>query len=56
MISALEIEKAIEELPESEQQKWVIWFQDHRLIVESSAALSSFYDSEDGGETQLLEG
>lgn len=56
MISALEIEKAIEELPESEQQKLVIWFQDHRLIVESSAALSSFYDSEDGGETQLLEG
>lgn len=54
MTSALEIEKAIEDLPESEQQKLVTWFQDHRMIVESSAVLSSFYDLEDGGESQLL--
>ena len=55
MTTALEIEKAIERLPESEQRKIAGWFEDHRVIVESSATLASFYDEEDGGENQLIE-
>jgi len=54
MTTALEIEKAIERLPETEQRKVAEWFEDHRLIVASSAALSSMYDAEDGGENQLV--
>lgn len=54
MITALEIEKAIERLPELEQRKLAGWFEDHRLIVESSATLGSIYDDEDGGESQLI--
>ena len=53
MTTALEIEKAIERLPEPEQRKVAEWFEDHRLIVASSALLSSIYDEEDGGESQL---
>jgi hypothetical protein len=53
MTTALEIEKAIERLPEAEQRKVAEWFQDHRLIVASSAMLASVYDEEDGGEDQL---
>lgn len=53
MITALEIEKALERLPESEQRKVAEWFEDHRLIVSSSATLAAIYDDEDGGETQL---
>lgn len=53
MTTALEIEKAIERLPEPEQRKVAEWFEDHRLIVASSALLSSIYDEEDGGDTQL---
>jgi hypothetical protein len=53
MTTALEIEKAIERLPEPEQRKVAEWFEDHRLIVASSASLSSIYDEEDGGESQL---
>jgi hypothetical protein len=30
------------------------WFEDHRLIVASSATLASIYDDEDGGESQRL--
>ena len=55
MTTALEIEKAIEELPEAEQRKLAAWFEDHRLIVESSAQLAALYDEEDGGESQLVE-
>lgn len=55
MTSVLEIEKAIEQLPEPEQQKLAEWFEDHRLVVESSAKLADFYDAEDGGESQLLD-
>jgi len=53
MNTALEIEKAIERLPEPEQRKVAEWFEDHRLIVASSASLSAIYDEEDGGESQL---
>ncbi len=53
MTTALEIEKAIERLPAPEQRKVAEWFEDHRLIVASSALLSSIYDEEDGGESQL---
>lgn len=53
MTTALEIEKAIERLPELEQRKVAEWFEDHRLIVASSASLSSIYDEEDRGESQL---
>lgn len=53
MTTALEIEKAIERLSEPQQRKLAGWFEDHRLIVESSAVLASFYDDEDGGESQL---
>jgi hypothetical protein len=52
-MTALEIEKAIERLPEPEQRKLAGWFEDHRLIVESSAVLAAFYDDGDGGESQL---
>ncbi len=55
MTTALEIEKAIEQLPEPEQRKLAGWFEDHRLIVESSVTLASLYDEEDGGESQLVE-
>ncbi len=55
MTTAIEIEKAIERLPEPEQRKLAGWFEEHRLIVESSAALASLYDEEDGGESQLIE-
>jgi hypothetical protein len=55
MTTAIEIEKAIEQLPEPEQRKLAGWFEEHRLIVESSAALASLYDEEDGGESQLIE-
>ena len=55
MKTALEIEKALEELPEKEQLKVSQWFEDHRLIVESSAALAAIYDEEDGGESQLTD-
>lgn len=55
METALEIEKALEKLPEKEQLKVSQWFEDHRLIVESSAALAAIYDEEDGGESQLIE-
>ena len=53
MTTAIEIEKAIERLPEPEQRKLAGWFEDHRLIVESAARLASIYDDEDGGESQL---
>jgi len=53
MTTAIEIEKALERLPESEQQKVAEWFEEHRLIVSASAALASFYDEEDSGESQL---
>ena len=53
MTTVLEIEKAIERLPEAEQKKLVEWFEEHRLVVESSAVLGSLYDDEDGGESQL---
>ena len=56
MTTALEIERAIERLPEAEQRKLADWFDDHRLIVESSAVMASFYDDEDGGENQITEG
>jgi hypothetical protein len=55
MNSILEIEKAIERLPETEQRKLAAWFGDHRLIVESSGMLGGIYDDEDGGENQLIE-
>jgi hypothetical protein len=54
MTSALEIEKAIERLPEAEQRRIAEWFEEHRLIVASSASLASFYEEDDGGETQLV--
>jgi hypothetical protein len=54
MTTALEIEKAIERLPEAEQRKIAEWFEDHRLIVASSASLVSIYDEEDGGDDQLV--
>lgn len=54
MITTVEIEKAIERLPESEQRKLAEWFESHRLTVESSAVLASIYDEEDGGESQLI--
>jgi hypothetical protein len=55
MNSVLEIEKAIEQLPETEQRKLAAWFGDHRLIVEASGMLGGIYDEEDGGENQLIE-
>ncbi|MCU0794965.1 MAG: hypothetical protein MUF31_03415 [Akkermansiaceae bacterium] len=55
MITAVEIEKAIEQLPEAEQRKLAEWFGEHRLVVEASAVLSGIYDEEDGGENQLIE-
>jgi hypothetical protein len=55
MKTALEIEQALEKLPEREQLKVAQWFEDHRLIVESSAALAAIYDAEDGGVSQLIE-
>jgi len=55
MNTVLEIEKAIEKLPETEQRKLAEWFEEHRLLVEASAALSGWYDDEDGGESQLAE-
>ena len=55
MITVLEIEKAIEMLPETEQRKLAEWFGDHRLIVEASGMLCALYDEEDGGENQLIE-
>jgi hypothetical protein len=55
MTTVREIEQAIEELPESEQQKLAEWFDQHRFVVESSAVLSALYDEEDGGESQLVE-
>jgi hypothetical protein len=54
MNTVLEIEKAIERLPEHEQRKIAEWFEDHRLIVACSASLASIYDEEDGGENQLI--
>lgn len=55
MNTVLEIEKAIEQLPEPEQRKLAAWFGDHRLIVEASGMLGRIYDEEDGGENQLIE-
>jgi hypothetical protein len=55
MNTLLEIEKAIEKLPEPEQRKLAVWFDDHRLIVDTSAILGGLYDGEDGGENQLME-
>ncbi len=54
MITAVEIEKAIERLPEPEQRRIAEWLDNHRLIVASSASHSSIYDEEDGGESQLV--
>jgi len=54
MITLLEIEKAIERLPEPDQRKIAQWFEDHRIIVAGSATLASIYDEEDGGENQLI--
>lgn len=55
MNTVLEIEKAIERLPETEQRKLAACFGDHRLIVGISGILGGFYDQEDGGENQLIE-
>lgn len=55
MTNVIEIEKAIEQLPELDQRKLAGWFEEHRLIVESSAISGSTYDDEDGGESQLCE-
>jgi len=54
METALEVEKVLEKLPEKEQLKVSQWFEDHRLVVESSAALAEIYDEEDGGGSQLI--
>jgi hypothetical protein len=54
MNTALEIEKTIELLSEPEQREISAWFDDHRLIVASSASPSSIYDEEEGGESQLV--
>ena len=53
MTTVLEIEKAIEKLPEPDQLKLAEWFDDHRLVVESSGVLAAFYDEDDGGGSQL---
>ena len=53
MSTGMEIEKAIEQLPEKDQRQLAAWFDEQRFIVESSAALASIYDDEDGGESQL---
>ncbi len=55
MTTALDIEKAIERLPETEQRKLAEWFEDHRMIIAGSASLASIYDDEDGCENQLEE-
>ena len=55
MSNVVEIEKAIEQLPEDDQRKLAEWFDEQRLLVESSAVLGSIYDEEDGGESQLLD-
>jgi hypothetical protein len=55
MTTVLEIEKTIEQLPEEDQRKLAEWFEDHRLVVESSALLAEFYDGEDGGRSQLTD-
>jgi hypothetical protein len=55
MTTVLEIERAIEQLPEADQLQIAEWFEEHRLTVEASAKLAAFYDEEDGGESQLLE-
>ncbi len=55
MSTVLEIEKAIEQLPEDDQRKLAEWFDEKRFLVESSAVLGSIYDDEDGGESQLLD-
>lgn len=55
MSSVLEIEQAIERLPEPDQRKLAAWFEDHRIVVESSAVLGEFYDEEDGAQSQLIE-
>lgn len=38
--------------PEIDLRKPAGWFEDHRLIVESSAMLEFIDDDEDGGEIQ----
>jgi len=55
MTTVLEIERAIEQLPEADQLQIAQWFEEHRLTVEASARLAAFYDVEDGGESQLIE-
>jgi hypothetical protein len=55
MTTVMEIEKAIEQLPEPDQRKLAEWFEEHRLIVGSSGVLASIYDEEDGGESQLID-
>ena len=55
MNSVFEIEKAIEQLPETEQRKLAVWLGDHRLILEASGILAGLYDEEDGGENQLID-
>ncbi len=55
MTTALEIQKALERLPEREQRKVAEWFEDHRLIVASSVTLSAIYGEEDGGQNQLTD-
>jgi hypothetical protein len=55
MSTVMEIEKAIEQLPEDDQRKLAAWFDEQRFIVESSAVLGSIYDAEDGGESQLVD-
>lgn len=52
MCSVLDMEKAIEKLPEPDQRKLAAWFGEHRVIVENSATLGALYDDEEGGEGQ----
>ena len=55
MSTVMEIEKAIEQLPEDDQRKLAEWFDHQRFLVESSAGLGLVYDEEDGGERQLVD-
>ena len=55
MITVMEIEKAIEELPSREMQKLFSWVEEKQAMIESTASVFAIYDEEEGEGTQWLE-
>ena len=56
MSTVLEIKQAVKVLPQNDQRELAEWFEERLQITQAAAKLGRFYDEEDGGESQLIDG